>query len=231
MLRELKEKDRFYKQFGTWAEVIAFKRDVSFRHPKLDYILRPIFQARQRDSDPRWRTILFALFWDELEAISRFKSHWDPDPHERWANITWAFIRVVANMDVARRPFGLGTKVFNDTIHRLYRDYRGQWQLDKDEAPTEPEELERLAGCAQDPDFADVELRDEERACVRWLKKHRQCGLINEGEFLLILGTRIYGTSLVEYADYTGQSYEALKKRRRRAEAKIGGYRKNHKIF
>ena len=67
LLRNLQRAEPFLRQFGTWADVIAFMRTGTSTDPRKDEVLRPIFRAHGEDQDPRWRTILLAVFWPLLE--------------------------------------------------------------------------------------------------------------------------------------------------------------------
>ena len=51
-------------------------------------------------------------------------------------------------------------------------------------------------------------------------------GRITTADGLLLIGTRVYGTSVADYARDTGVAYQVAKKRRQRAEAAIGRFEK-----
>ena len=55
---------------------------------------------------------------------------------------------------------------------------------------------------------------------------HLDAGRITEPDFLLLVGTRLYGQSISEYARNAGLKAEAAKKRRQRAEAAIRSHEK-----
>ena len=46
-------------------------------------------------------------------------------------------------------------------------------------------------------------------------------GRITEADYLLLVGTRVYGKQVVDYAREMGLAYQVAKKRRQRAEAAI----------
>jgi hypothetical protein len=189
--------------------------------PQKDEILRAIFQSHSEDQDPRWRTILLAIFWPGLESIHWKKRYWDLDPDNCWENILWVFMEVICRIDVAKRPCRLVQKVFNDTVHRLHDEYRREWDRMKREKATEASQLEDLAPCAEDVAFAAIELRDAQEAEIRRLRRHMQEGRINEVDFYLLVGTRVYGNSVADYAREAGFDYQVAKKRRQRVEATI----------
>lgn len=200
-------------------------RSGTSRDPRKDEILRPIFEAHTEDQDSRWRAILLAIFWPGLESIHFQKRGWDADPHERWQNITWTFLQVVCRVDVTRRPDRLVQKVFNDTVHRLYDEYRRTWSRTNREVASELEEIDALAGGVEGVDLAGIELRQAQELEIRCLREHLEAGRIREADFLLLVGTRVYGRSIADYAREAGLDYQVAKKRRQRAEAALGRFK------
>ena len=221
LLRRLQKKEPFLRQFKTWADELAFMRSGTSRDPRKDEILRPVFRAHGGDQDPRWRAILLAIFWPGLESIHFRKRGWDADPDERWQNITWTFLQVLCRVDVKRRPDRLVQKVYNDTIHHLHDEYRRVWDRAKREFTAEPEEIDALIGGVDGVDTAGIELREAQEIEVNRLREHLEHGRITEPDFLLLVGTRVYGQSVADYARETGLDYQVAKKRRQRAEAAI----------
>ena len=231
LLGKLQESEPFLRQFRTWADVIAFMRSGTSVDPRKDAILRPIFEAHAHDEDPGWRAILLVIFWPGLTSIHFQKRGWDTDQHERWQNIVWAFLQVVCRVDVTRRPERLVQKVFNDTIHRLHDEYRRTWNRTNHELATDPEELNALAGGSAGIDLAGIESREAQEIEVRRLRGHLEAGRISEGDFLLLIGTRVYGQSVVDYAREVGLDYQVAKKRRQRAEAVIDRFEQHNGAY
>ena len=221
LLRRLQRKEVFLRQFKTWAEVIAFMRDGTSRDPRKDEVLRPIFEAHAGDEDPRWRTILLTVFWPSLESIHSRKRRWDPDPDERWQNITWTFLQVLCRIDPAQRSDQLVKKIVNDTRHRLHDEYRRAWGRISHEFTAEPEEIDALIGGVEGIDFAGIELREVQNIELERLREHLEAGRITEADYLLLAGTRVYGQSVADYAREAGLGYPVARKRRQRAEAVI----------
>lgn len=221
LLRKLQRKHLFLRRFRTWADVIAFMRNGTSTDPRKDEVLRPIFEAHAEDEDPRWRAVLLAIFWPGLESIHFQKRGWDADPDERWQNVTWTFLQVLCRVDVKRRPDRLVQKVFNDTVHHLHDEYRRGWNRTSREFTAEPEEIDALAGGVEGIDFAAIELREAQEIEIQRLREHLDAGRITEADFLLLIGTRVYGKSVADYAREAGLDYQVAKKRRQRAEAVI----------
>ncbi len=228
LLAKLQEREPFLRQFRTWVDVIAFMRSGTSTDPRKDEILRPIFETHAHDEDPRWRAILLAIFWPGLASIHFQKRGWDADQHERWQNIVWTFLQVVCRLDVKRRPDRLVQKVFNDTIHRLHDEYRRTWNHTNRELVTDPEEIDALADTIAGIDLAGIEFREAQEIEVRRLRGHLDAGRISEEDFLLLIGTRVYGQSVADYAREAGLDYQVAKKRRQRAEAVIDRFEQHN---
>ena len=75
-------------------------RSGTSKDPRKDEVLRPILPAHAEDEDPRWRTILLAIFWPGLESIHFRKTRLGSDPDERWQTIVWTFLQVFCRIDV-----------------------------------------------------------------------------------------------------------------------------------
>ncbi|TWT40480.1 hypothetical protein RAS1_41910 [Phycisphaerae bacterium RAS1] len=222
LLARLSKRQVFLDGFASWGAVIDFMRRASSRDPAKEGVLLPIVQAHAADRDPRWRTILLVIFWPALESICRRKRHWDSDPDTLWANVVWAFLQTVCRLDPARRPDRLVQKIVNDVFHRLHDEYRSRWDRAKREVVTDPVEL--ADHDVEDEHHAGVEaLWVEQEARIAVLKAHHMAGRISDADFLLLVGTQVYGRPLSECAHESGLSYEAAKKRQQRAIRAIGG--------
>ena len=125
-----------------------------------------------------------------------------------------------------QRPDRLVQKVFNDTVHHFYDEYRrilGPRESRRFSA--DPEEIEvprwRAPRTAPLPLF---ELREAQELEIRRLREHLEAGRITEADFLLLVGTRVYGKPVADYAREMGLDYQVGKKRRQRAEAAIRAF-------
>jgi hypothetical protein len=222
LLRVLQRTEPFLRQFATWADVIAFMRAGTSRDPRKDEVLRPIFRAHGEDQDPRWRAILLVIFWPGLAAISGKRRRWDEDdPDELWQSVACTFLRVVDRVDVNRRPARLVQKVVNDTIHYTYQGYKRRWSRTNLELRMDPDEVEAVARGANTIDVEAIDLREAHERKIHRLREHRDAGRITEADFLLLVGTRLYGETVAEYARRVRLNYQVAKKRRQRAEAAI----------
>jgi hypothetical protein len=70
-------------------------------------------------------------------------------------------------------------------------------------------------------DIEAIDLRAAYQQQVSKLREHLSAGRISEPEFFMLLGTRLHGSSLAEYARVLGLDYEVAKKRRLRLEARL----------
>jgi DNA-directed RNA polymerase specialized sigma24 family protein len=201
-------------------------RQGTSRDPSKDAVLLPIINAHAQDHDPRWRRIFMVIFWPGLEGIWRRKRYWDSDPDALWTNVTWAFLRTVCRLDPSQRSSRLVQWIVNGVFHALHDDYRREWDRTAREAATDPEEL---AGrnVEDEREAAAAALWVEQESRIAILKAHRAAGRINDADFLLLVGTHVYGQSLADYAEQAGLTYEAAKKRQQRAKKAIGGFPSN----
>jgi hypothetical protein len=221
LLEEVRKSETAAAAFTTWGDVIRFMHHADGNGSVRDAVLRDIFRAHRKEHDPRWRTILLLMFWPALESIHWQKKHWDADPEERWQNIVWTFLRIVCKIDPEQRPQGLPKKIKNDTIHHLWDEYRRVLERARCELPMDDDALIEIAGGTDDIDYDGINAEMERHAHVESLRDYLGRGSINDSDFLLLVGTRVYGETLADYARKRGLNYQAAKKRRQRAEAAI----------
>ena len=220
LLRQLHETNAFLRRFGDWSDFIAFMREGASDDPLKEESLLAILKAHAADRDPRWRAVLLAVFWPGLDSVFNHKKHWDKDADERWQNVQWAFLQTVCKLDIGRRTDRLVQRLVSGTIHRLHDEYRRIWNREECETPNSPEYFEGLVG-SRDPDLDAIDLRVKQEAEIKRLREHADAGRISEADFLLLVGTRVYGKSAAQYARETGMSCDLARKRRLRAEAII----------
>jgi hypothetical protein len=221
LLRQLHEAHAFLRRFGDWTDFIAFMREGTSDDPPKEEALLAILKTHAADRDPRWRAVLLAVFWPGLDSIFNRKKHWDTDADERWQNVQWAFLQTVCRLNVRRRTDSLVQRLVSGTIHRLHDEYRRVWRLGERETATDPEQLEELLEGGEELDFDAMDLRSKQDAEIKRLREHADAGRISEADFLLLVGTRVYGKSAAQYARETGMSCDLARKRRLRAEAAI----------
>lgn len=221
LLKRLQRSEPSLQGFSKWSDFIAFMREGTSDDPRKEEALLAILQAHAVDQDPRWRAILLLVFWPGLDSIFNRKVRWDPDEDERWQNVVWAFLQTVWKLDIARRTDRLVQRLINGTIHRLHDEYRRVWNRSDRETTTDPEQLEEMVGGGEGVDFDGIDLRLMQDAEIKRFRDHMDAGRISEADFLLLVGTRVYGKTAAQYARETGISSDLARKRRLRAEAAI----------
>ncbi len=207
--------------FESWGAFVSFMRDASAGDDAKEAALRAILFAHREDPDPRWMTVLLAVFWPGLISIFGRKQRWDADGDELWQNIVCAFLTTVVKTDVARRADHLTQRIINGTIHRFHEAYDRILRCTRGEVAVEPEKLELIEDVGAGVDFPGIDYRLRQEALVNRLRKHLSAGRISKADFHLIMSTRVDGKSAAEYAREAGMSKDTARKRRLRAEAAI----------
>jgi hypothetical protein len=226
LLRDLQNTDSFLRRFGGWAEILAFMRKCASDDPLTDQVLRPILIAHASDRAPHWRSILLVIFWPGLESIANRKKHWDPDAEERWQNLIWAFLQTIFRLDPVKRQGRFVQKIINDTFNRFCGKYRCAWNRAEHELTTDPDQLADLAGGDTEIDFDGIDRSSTQATEIERLVAHMVDGRLSEEDFLLLIGTRVYGKTGAECAHEMGMDREQARKRRFRAEATLREFEK-----
>jgi len=221
LLKATQRTEPFLRSFGNWLGVISFMRDGKTRKPQKNQVLRSILITHGKDGDPRWRTLLLAIFWPGLKSLANQKRHWDKDAEELWQNLVWVFLQVVCKIDAAKRPERLAQKIINDTVHHLCDMYKRKWATARMEQSLDSDDADPAIGAKDDIDYDGIDLRIRQESAVKRLRVHLDSRLISNADFLLIVETRVYGKSVAGYAREAGMSYELARKRRLRAESNL----------
>lgn len=221
LLRLLQSRHHFPNRFRSWGDVLTFMREGSSQDPRKDEVLRPLFLAHTEDRNPRWRTILLAIFWPGLKSICIQRRGWDLEFETLWGNAVWAFLQTVCRLDVVKRPDRLVQKIINDTLSRLRIDYERERKHSSREVSTDPELIEDMAGGGGEIDINAIDLRSKQETETNRFREHFQAGRIDETDFHLLVGTLVYGRLVRECGEEVGMTFQAAKKRRQRALAAI----------
>ena len=165
-------------------------------------------QLSEAASIQLWLLISFAAPLQILAA--RFQNTTD-DQRESASAVAWAFLETLHALSTERlaSPW-LAREIVRDTRRRLLvllglRDYQREARLE--EAPDEALMEDRLPS----------ENQDAYHALEEWI--HDQP--INHEEQVLLAGLYVYGHSLHDMAERTGQAYETVKKRHQRLLARL----------
>lgn len=179
------------------------------RQAGLSAVIRHLqIQAPEAASIQLWLLVSFAAPLQILAA--RFQSA-TSDPRESASAVAWAFLETLLTLNEERlaSPW-LAREIVRDTRRRLLvflglRDYQQEARLEV--APDEALMEDRLVD----------ESEDAYHALEEWI--HDQP--IAHDERALLTGLYIYGYSLQEMAQRTGQAYETVKKRHQRLLARL----------
>ena len=216
-----------YQKFTSWPEVLEILHDRSLSDKTKDDLLRPLFWTRTKDNDAEWNVILTLVFWPTLEAVFHKKRKWDTDAEEFWHHLYWTFLEAVSRIDVTKRPHRLGAKVYNDTLHDLYRRYKRQWRQRDRETTLTPKKYDALLTTTAGDTGEEIVIQAESGLVLRNLSRLQRRGVLSQAEFDLLVATDLNGQTVADFARENSLEYQMVKKRRQRARAKIYRAEKN----
>lgn len=208
----------------SWSQFEMQVNQVGLRSSAADPLLTWLL-PRVRDRPQEYQGVLLLLSWESLVALRGYRRGLDPDHAALWSNITWALLHAAGRMDRVSRTQLLGVKLVNDTDNHVRDHYARERRLqsktkrvsDANEGSSAGSKL-RDRG-ADDPAFAAVDTRHDDAWARAYLSDLVERGLLDRTDYLIIVGSYIYGRSLGELAARFGLSQEATKKRRQRALA------------
>ena len=221
LLRSLREREKAFRRFSTWGDVLAFFRKRGADETEKNQLLHSLVEVYQADRENPWSTVLLAVFWLVLESVHIQRHHWDADDDERWQKTIEIFLLALRQCDLNKNKDRLLSRIVMSTFHGLYSSYRDSWRVQNLFEQKPFDELIELAGgeCESAEDL--LGWSDAQNARLRCLEKHLKLKRINEEDFKLLVATRIHGLSVKEYAAKVNRPYQTLKKRRQRAEARL----------
>ncbi len=203
--------------FGAWDDVLKLLHDTKVPGDLKDSVLSAMFKAMQRQPDPAWLTVMTLVFWPALEAIHSRKRKWDANQEERWQRLYMAFLDAMDNFVPERRPGGISTKIFCDTLNTFHAEYQREWQyMDAEIQPEKDDDLESV-GDASGELFDESDDRLEFFFLMVKISDMAAKKSISRGDYLVLAELYAEGLTLAEFAEKHGLSLEAAKKRRKRA--------------
>jgi hypothetical protein len=209
-----------YPSWGAVADAINNRR---LPEKATDALLAPMLTAYGSGVDPRWGAILCACCFRSLVATYHPRRKWHSDAEEVFQEIIGTFLDVCRR--VAARPMvaNLRRRLANETCHRLHEEFTCRWRSAAVEQITDPHELVPTVDPQQEPDRRNdlLDLTEHRELVLTRLKRHLEAGTISETDYLILVGTRLYGESMAEEGARHGLSREATKKKSQRAEAAI----------
>jgi len=213
---------RTMEDFGDWHDAIAFAKSCHVEEATRDALIAELLLQTSCSRSPNISAVLILMFWNRLYGLVLRCKSWDRDGAELWHNILLQFLTSIQAFGVERRVEHVMRWICNQTRYRLHARYQKHWEAAAHEDCCPPPKLERLASGGLDPAFAEIEERDELDARIRSLRRHVDAGRMSGTDFLILVATRFYGISLTDYARDAGLDYETAKKRKQRAEARLG---------
>lgn len=220
--QQVKATCRDLEAFDDWREVIIFAKSRRVEEAAKDALLDELLLRTSCSRSPNISAVLILMFWNRLYGLVLRCKSWDHDGEELWHNLLLQFLQSIETFGGGRQVEHVMRWICNRTRYRLHEMYQKRWAVEAQEDCYPSLKLERLAGSALDPAFAKIENRDEFETAVRSFHRHVEEGRLSETDFLILVATRFYGLPLKDYARDTGLDYEMAKKRKQRAEARLG---------
>lgn len=207
----LKGTSEVLTRFSSLEEAVRFLHDrTSGDYPAKDAILRGFVETYQRTNPHRPGLLLLGALGPGLSHL--FHQHAGRWPNledaELWAQITASFLEVAASYNLVRRPHRVAKNLLLDTLRRTLRwlhAHHGQ--------------AKALGGRR-----VSVDVTIEMIEAMPYLQALVRRGVLDDEDAAILLATRIVGERLPTVARQRGASYEALRKRRQRAERAIWDY-------
>jgi hypothetical protein len=197
------------RRFPSLQDAVAFLRDgASGDYQTKDALLRAFVEAYQRDGNPHRPALLLlgALQPGLSHLFHQHAGRWPGlEDAELWAQITVSLLEVAASYSIARRPHRVAKNLLLDTLRRTLR-----WLHAHHGQPKTPR-----------PRRADDEVSIEMIEAMPYIQALVRRGVLDGEDAAILLATRIVGERLPALARQRGVSYEALRKRRQRAERAI----------
>ncbi|MBM3502116.1 MAG: hypothetical protein FJX74_25980 [Armatimonadetes bacterium] len=196
-------------RFSSLQEAVSFLRDgASGDYQTKDALLRAFVGAYRMDGNPHRPALLLlgALQPGLSHLFHQHAGRWPGlDDDELWAQITTSFLEVAVSYPLARRPHRVAKNLLLDTLRRTLRWLR---------AHHGPPKMHRIPRADDKASLEMIEAMPYLQALVR-------LGVLGGEDAAVLLATRIVGERLPALARRRGVGYEALRKRRQRAEQAI----------
>lgn len=163
-------------------------------------------------------SLLTMLFWPAIDHIYNSKKGHVADKQELWSQILWVFTNVILQYSLSKRPVKLAINIKLDTLMKVHRWLRKESKYRTVITLVESEkDLDKSPASERRNTWAEHELNQAQTFLWQFVDEK----VITEADYYLILGTRVYGELLKDYATEHGFGFEAVMKQRQRAEKAI----------
>lgn len=224
----LRQQYPIFSQFKTPSGLIsALHSKLKTAFTKKDKILYILIKEYQRSPDTKsLGAFLSLIFWPAINHIFNSMNNQLSDEENLWGDVYWAFLNTVSRYPLSQRTTKIAMNVKLDTLKKVSRWHQRENKRQEKFIPIDETDIANTIPAAS-------RYTDSLNRAQMFLEQFVKLGVITEADFYLIMGTRVYGSLLREYASDHGLSVEAVKKQRQRAESAIKSYlrkyRKNKK--
>jgi hypothetical protein len=208
---KLKDSSDVLARFSSLQEAVKFLHDrTSGDYAAKDALLRGFVEAYQRANPHRPGLLLLGAFGPGLSHLFHQQvGRWPGlEAAELWAQITESFLEVASSYNFTRRPHRVAKNLILDTLRRTLRwlhAHHGQAKAPRVVPATDKVSIEMIEA-------------------MPYLQVFVRRKVLTGEEAAILLATRVVGERLPDMARQRGVSYEALRKRRQRAERAIREY-------
>lgn len=204
-----------FRAFATWSECIDFMRATGADRGIKNSILHDLVATRSTDRERRCISVLLALMWPGLMKLSKTLRQYEPNSEERWAELSWSFLRAIDETSLRDHPRFLANTLLQITRDRFRSEYRRRFREQRQTSPI-PSEDEWPSHDVESPEAAVTRL-----ALHQVLDRAVSTGRISSVDRSILVGRAIQGLSFLEISGEIGLSYEATKRRYSRALRRV----------
>ena len=203
-LRLWSEREPALADFPTAQELLCSLRRLRGDHDAENAILAALL--RQARTDPLAARVVLHAVLPGLKRLAGRLLHEVGERDELWSLLLAHLWERIRSYPLEKRPRRIAANLLLDTAHATLAELRRERRLRA--------QLPDLAPA----DTAPAEAMEQEEVV---LARAVRAGALSRGEAMLILRTRIEGVPLASIATAVNVPYEALRKRRRRAELRL----------
>lgn len=209
LYRSLRESCKVLARFASLQEAVELLRDGTNQdYETKDALLRAFLEVYQAEGVRRRsaQLLLGALQPGLSHLFHQQAGRWPGlEDAELWGQIAASFLEVASSHPLGRRPHRIAKNLLMDTLRRTLR-----W-LHMDHG--HPASRRPSRGTGDDA----IEMTE----AMPYVLGLVRAGVVNGEDAAILLATRVIGECLPVLAQKRGRSYEALRKRRQRAEQAI----------